>query len=408
MKFSLNIYFSLLLFPSFLLNADAKIVNIEKKKIVIFTSKGGGAHKSASKAITDYLKDDYEIISVNPFEDIFESLDPINKITFNTWKGEDLYNFFLKNRWNRMINLLGDFGEYYTRTHQRRMIKCLKKYIQNEKPDMIISVVPYTNSATFAVAKEHNVPFLIIPADMDATTYILDIDAKGFEKFALSLPFDDSLLLEKIDDELVPEDKIKFLGFPLRSTFFEKKDKQKIKKEFAIDKDKKVIMILMGATGSSAIHSYVKKISKSKLNLHLIVCIGREESLIEQLRKIKLPKNITTSEIGFTDKAADLMAISDLLITKSGPTSLCEAIQMNLPVLIDNTSISLKWEKISSDFVRKHDLGKVITNFNQVNKFLEKLFKNEDEIKTIKKRMNEFKTKNFKLKLKNLVKEMIN
>ncbi len=408
MKFSLNIYFFSLLFSSLTINADQKIPTPQKKKIAIFTSKGGGAHKSASQAITYYLKNDYEILIVNPFEDIFESLDPINRLSFNTVKGEDLYNFFLKNRWNRMINLLGDFGEYYTRTHQRRMIKCLQKYIQNNKPDMIISVVPYTNSATFTVAKEYKVPFLIVPADMDARTYILDINANDYEKFALSLPFDDSLLLEKIDEDLIPEERIKFLGFPLRSTFLEKKDKQKIKKEFSIPKDKKVIMILMGATGSSAVYSYVKKISKSKLNLHLIVCIGREESLIEQLKKIKLPKNITTSVIGFTDKAADLMAISDLLITKSGPTSLCEAIQMNLPVLIDNTSISLKWEKISSEFVRKHDLGKVITNFNQVNKFLEKLLKNEDEIKLIKDRMNNFKTKNFKTKLKTLVKEMIN
>ena len=67
-----------------------------KKKILILSSKGGGGHTCAANAISNYLKNDYEVVVVNVFCDILGDCDPIKKISFGHSDAEDSYNFLLK------------------------------------------------------------------------------------------------------------------------------------------------------------------------------------------------------------------------------------------------------------------------------------------------------------------------
>ena len=65
--------------------------------------------------------------------------------------------------------------------------------------------------------------------------------------------------------------------------------------------------------------------------------------------------------LGFTDRVADLMAISHLIVTKPGPGTISEAIAMKLPILIDNTDKLLFWERINVDLVLNYGVGQRIT-----------------------------------------------
>ena len=68
------------------------------------------------------------------------------------------------------------------------------------------------------------------------------------------------------------------------------------------------------------------------------------------------------------------MAVSDLLISKPGPGTIAEAIQMKLPVLVDDSSSSLHWEKINQEIVSCYSIGEVAKQgddfYYQVKKYL--------------------------------------
>jgi UDP:flavonoid glycosyltransferase YjiC (YdhE family) len=76
------------------------------------------------------------------------------------------------------------------------------------------------------------------------------------------------------------------------------------------------------------------------------------------------------SVFGFTDRISDLMAVSDVIITKPGPGTINEAIAMKVPILLDNTDITLFWERANVDFVLKYGVGQKIKKIRQVKDLL--------------------------------------
>ena len=70
--------------------------------------------------------------------------------------------------------------------------------------------------------------------------------------------------------------------------------------------------------------------------------------------------------MGFTHRMADLMAISDLFITKPGPGTLIEAMTMQLPILADATAPVLSWERANIRLVKRYKIGDAIQNFSHL------------------------------------------
>jgi UDP-N-acetylglucosamine:LPS N-acetylglucosamine transferase len=68
----------------------------------------------------------------------------------------------------------------------------------------------------------------------------------------------------------------------------------------------------------------------------------------------------------FTDRVPDLMAVSDLIITKPGPGTITEAMAMRLPILIDSTTPILSWEKANIDLIMNYGIGDFIEDFEEV------------------------------------------
>lgn len=226
-------------------------------------------------------------------------------------------------------------------------------------------------------------------------------------RFLLTLPYNDPDILNFAKNKVIPQNKQIIAGFPIKSSFFTPKDKEKIKKDFEVPPNKPVILVLMGAAGSKATYYYLLTLLQLRLPVHLILCLGRNESLRSQIEKLAKPKHITASIISYTDKIADLMAISDLCITKAGTVSVCETMYMNLPIILDNTSTPLNWEKFNIEFIQKHHFGSVITHYKQLNKLVHKMLTDADYYAACKKNLMNFPKKNFGDCIKNVIVQLI-
>src|SRR5262249_25768780 len=148
---------------------------------------------------------------------------------------------------------------------------------------------------------------------------------------------------------------------PLRPEFFTAKDINGIKKEFNIQPNKPVILMLMGAVGSQALFTFAQEILKISFPCHVIICVGKAHEMIDKIKQLNFPSHISYTVVGFTQKMADLMAVADLFITKSGTVSVCEAIYSNLPLLVDATTGVLAWEQFNHQFIKKHGFGDIIS-----------------------------------------------
>jgi processive 1,2-diacylglycerol beta-glucosyltransferase len=379
-------------------NNHDRMVNqtkLKKKKILIFSSKGGGGHTAVAKALHGYLKDDYHITTVNACQDVLSSFDIMQFLTFWRLTGEDFYNFCLQCRWITLLDKFISIGCWGIKHRKEAIEQVILDFVKKQRPDLIISVMPIINFIILHVAQKLNIPFLVLTNDLDTTNYIYGLHNPSYHKFYYTIPFDDSAIRSKIAPAGIPTSQIKVTGFPLRPEFFKEKDKQRIRADFKIPDDKPTIMILMGGVGSMASLRYVKTLARMNLPIHVIVCLGRNEKLRRNINRVILPSHITLSVIGFTDRIADLMAVSDVLITKPGPGSICEAIESDLPIIVDNTYNAPWWEIMNKEFVYNHSFGDILMSFNELKPILTKYIKNPSYIAKIKHNMVNFKKEQF-------------
>lgn len=385
-----------------------KKIDNPKKRILIFSSKGGGGHTAVSNGLCSYLKDTYEVSVVNIFQEVISSLDTLSTLTFGRITGEDLYNFCMVSRWNRLLNKYAEHGSYLFESKQYIVEKIIADYFKYDQPDLLISVVPFVNGALLSVSKKLKMPFLVITNDFDTSNYVVGIKNPSYEKFRYTLAFEDQLLRDKIKEAHIPDNQIVISGFPLRPSFYGSKETTTIKKKFNIPPNKPVVMVFMGAAGSLMTPRFIRTLAKVAMPMHIVVCLGRNERLKRVINKILLPPEITISVIGFTDKIAELMSISSVVITKTGPGSSCESLESCLPMIHDETQGVLAWEQLSTDFMERHGFAEKLKSFTDLPGMLPKYLKDSTYSDKVKSKMRNFPRKRFDRVIGPLVEEMLN
>ncbi len=378
-----------------------------KKTIIVFSSVGGGGHLSVSKGLCGYLGDKYDVEVVNALKTILAPIDTLGTLTFGKVTGEDMYNFFLRCGWTNLLGSYAHMGESYMRYRHGDMVKLVRRFLVERRPALVISVIPFVNNAFLEACEELDIPFLVVTNDLDSSNYIYDLSPPYYKKFKYTIPFDDKAIREKIKPAKFGKEQIVITGFPLRPEFFATKKKQKLKKEFDVSEGKPVVMVVMGGAGSQASYRYVRMLARLKMPMHIIVCLGRNERLKRNIGKISLPKGVTITLMGYTDRIADIMAVSDVLITKPGPNSVCEALQSNVPMILDQTSGTIFWEHLNIDFMVNRQFAECLQDCTVLESILPKYLVDNTFVNGVKKKMNNFKGERFDKVIVPLVDQMI-
>lgn len=113
------------------------------------------------------------------------------------------------------------------------------------------------------------------------------------------------------------------------------------------------ILLMGGGQGLGKIYSIAQSLNNSNLLIKLIIVAGRNPKLEQNLRSLnwKIPVEIH----GFTKNIPDLMQKSDLLLTKAGPSTICEGLVSGLPIILYDY---LKGQETASvDYVVKNGAG---------------------------------------------------
>lgn len=349
---------------------------VQKKKIILFTSKGGAGHTIACKVLQEAFSDFYQIKIVNPFEEIIQDLDLVHTLTRKKMDGEKLYNYMLANGWIRTTNFMAKlFAPFMMRRNRPKIKKLMHTFLEHEKPDMVISVIPYLNLPASDEAYKLNIPYLIITLDGNLSNWGCMMRRHLHPHIKWTIGIDRTTTRELLNKLGFENKDIVYTGYPIRSDFTQSKDINSIKKEWKIPENKFTTMVLMGGAGGKETVKYVKSMYRQNLPIHVIACAGRNQKAADQLKglqKKQLHSQMSLTIVPFTMKISDLMAVSQLLITKPGPGTINEALIMNLPMFLDRTGPTLYWERANIDFVVKNNLGKTVSNAKQFAQLLEK------------------------------------
>lgn len=380
-----------------------------KKKIVIITTNAAGGQTAVSKALMEQLQGCYNLSSASIFDDILSSVDIVKKCTGGMLTGEKLYNFIARKKWNWFINtIFYKVGVFYYNLWKKTSTRLFLDYFEKEKPDLVISVTPFINSLVFHATKAANLPFLIVSPDFDPTIYLYGLPKKEHPGCYLSIPHKDATINALLNHYQFPQETVTITRYPLRKSFTQTYfDKKELKKKYGIKNNQPVLLVMLGSLSAPNLFSFVQEINNITTPLHLLICTGSSDEMFDKISALPFPDHISHHIFHYTDNIAELMAIADLFITKSGSVSVAEAIYMNIPMLLDATSPVLVWEEYNHMLVTENNLGYRITNTKKLPQLITNLLKNNTALESMKKNSIRFNKKQHAEAVSLLIKQIL-
>lgn len=376
------------------------------KKITIISSKSGGGHISATQALTAYLQDLYEIESVYLYSELLKPIDIIHFLSFGKYNCIKLWNTLARKKWYTTLNLIKKTGLWLLRTRKNKIQTIIERYLNQHPTNMIISVTPALNGIILNICKAKKIPFLIVPADLDAKLYVRGINKPTYAKFHIAYAFNNPLITQTIETAQIPPKQQSAIGYPVRPLFFSFKDDETIKQKMGIPLHKPVVTVVMGSLDSPTLLTFAHTLKKYTTPIHIIFCVGNMQKYRNKIETLNFSKDISVTT-NPCQAMSDILAITDILITKPGTARVCEALYANVPMILNATTKVLPWEQLNLTFVEQYHFGKVLTKIEDLSQIVSLFLTDENTRILMSNSLGEFRKKHAGREIRSIVAQLL-
>ncbi|MGI9610148.1 MAG: MGDG synthase family glycosyltransferase [Acidimicrobiia bacterium] len=218
-------------------------------------------------------------------------------------------------------------NELYGRL-QAPMYRSLVELIEDYKPDRIICAQQLPALVVHALAAQGTVkvPWYIVITDyMAHSSWILsDVDGYfvAWEGVA-----------EVLESWGVPADTITVSGIPVRPEIEAPKSPEKMRLKHGIGSDGPVVLAIASGIDVDRFGTVIEQLAARLDTGAIVVVAGRNDEIQQKLAELE-PQGVELHRLGFVDYMDDLVAASDLVISKSGGLITTEVLARGVPLVV--------------------------------------------------------------------------
>lgn len=151
-------------------------------------------------------------------------------------------------------------------------------------------------------------------------------------------------------------------GIPISAKFSSRIDAEAVRRHYGLRDDMPVLLVLGGGFGMGPVGEILAGLDQIKRPFQTLVVAGRNEELRRDLAA--QDRKHPTHVLGFVSNMHELMAVSDLLVTKPGGLTTSEAMAMGKPLFIINPIPGQ--ESANSDFLLEHGAGAKVNSIDDL------------------------------------------
>lgn len=334
-----------------------------KNILIISSNYTGNGHKSISEALCEQfaLHSDINVTVIDGFSLGGDSLLKIGK-SYGT------ITRTAKGLWQLIWDLSSIKPSIINEIIELSITDKFMELFKSVKPDLILSLHPNFNGSIINIMEKNKIkiPFITFIADL-VSIYPLWADKRA--DYIISPTIE---AMEKCIQFGVPEAKIKVLGFPVRSKFY---NDSNITNKYDTYDNPLTFLLLSGGDGVGNMNK-ISNILLSNFNCNLNIVTGRNSLLKRRLEKSLLDKYDDKVNIyGFVDNIEELMAESDVAFTRGSPNVMMEAIACNLPMIV--TGALPGQEEKNPQYIEKYNIGAVCTNVRRLKNTIDNLLSDD-------------------------------
>lgn len=297
-----------------------------RPSILFLFSDTGGGHRSAAEAIIEALKLEFDDRVSTRMVDIFKEYAPrpLNKMP-------DLYPKMV------LIPQAWGLGYRLSNGHRRTRLmvwgswpyvhKSIRTLFAENPCDLIVSVHPLATASALRVKTGHTPVFFTVVTDL-VSTHAFWYNRRN----DLCLVPTEEARQRALNLGLNP-DQVEVVGLPVADRFcVPVGNKQAIRASLGWSQDMPVVLLVGGGEGMGPLEKNAQAIAQAGLPVSLVIVAGRNKKLITRLEEInwKIPTHI----YGFVKEMPEFMRAADILVTKAGPSTISEALNAGLPMIL--------------------------------------------------------------------------
>lgn len=166
-----------------------------------------------------------------------------------------------------------------------------------------------------------------------------------------------------------PADNVAVTGIPISSRFASRVKPAALRKRMGLRDDLHTVLVLGGGFGLGPVAEILTEMNKLTEPVQILVVCGRNDELRRELAM--MDRRQPTHLFGFVENMHELMAVSDLVITKPGGLTSSEALAMGKPLFILNPIPGQ--EAANSDFLLQNGAAMKANRLEDLPFRLEKL-----------------------------------
>ncbi|MCY9664005.1 glycosyltransferase [Paenibacillus alginolyticus] len=302
-----------------------------RDKLLILTGSLGDGHNKAAQAILEaarFYKPDVDVKVVDFLEWTHPYLHSVGKYCYMQWVKSlpSVYGYLYRK--TREDNTLSHMFKKMKSFSTDRMLELL----QEEEPTEVVCTFPGA-AAAMSYLKCNGlttVPTVTVMTDYTDHSYWVH---PGTDRYLVGAEHVKQSLLRY----RIPEQRIVVTGIPIRMPFTQTYDRNELRDKHGLQRDMPTVLVMGG--GHGLIGKQFKSVLQSDdlaVPVQFVFVCGRNEKLKQQLEE-ELGGEKTRHRVmvtGFVDHVHELMALSDLIVTKPGGLTVSEALALELPMML--------------------------------------------------------------------------
>lgn len=347
-----------------------------KKYLFIYLRTGGG-HLAPARAVANYIK-----------KKLPDSADPVLIDGFA--ETNSFARFIIEDGYRYLQSKAKWFYEFLYATHKLKIVSSIsaflvslnmKKYLREiiikQNPVKIVLFHFFLIKPVYNILKELD---LKIPVVTVVTDPYIAHPLWFLQKEQTFVIFSERLRSSCLAKGIAP-DKLNLFPFILDEKFtgnISTEEKNIFKQKHTIKKEK-VLLILGGGDGIPKGNSILNNVLNVTNNFETVIVCGNNKKLFDRAEKFRKKYGDDIIKVhGFINFVYELLAVSDIVITKCGASTFMEILMMKkIPVV---NSYIWEQEKGNVDFIVSNGLGIYEKRVSKLPKIINTLFTNQQTL----------------------------
>jgi processive 1,2-diacylglycerol beta-glucosyltransferase len=353
-----------------------------QKRVCILTLGVGSGHLRASEAVQRALHDGNDPIEVK----VVDALDSARR--WFHWLYVDPYWWMLRNApW--LWRIL--FERRQRKLHQstapdwvfRRGCGEVLRQIKNYAPQLVI--VTEIGAAEIAALGRRegwfNAPLLAVQTDFQTEPPWVQAEIDAY------CVASEEARAQLIGWGVLPN-RILVCGIPVDPAFALPFDKKELKQALGLDARRPVVLVMGGGRGPVPLDRVVASLELCDAPMQVLAVAGHDCSLRHRLELLRGRVAMDLHLFGWTENVPELMAVSDLLITKPGGLTTAEALAAGLPMILSHPIPGPEERHVR--YLRQKGVALHAETLNDVPRLASRLLSSADELGEIRRRAREW------------------